>query len=382
MANPPVGVVYFQQPPLQVTAGAPFDVVAAVVDKNGDQVFASSDQVTLTLNKNTFAGGGTSASVNAVEGIATFEDLAITTAATGYTLTATSAIITAPNEAPVSDAFDVVAAAAYAMTIVQGDGQTAFAGTTLPVDPTVLVADQYDNPVPGVSVAWTPGGSSSGIVGVSPTTTGADGTTSTTWMIGDGLNQLTASTTNPDLSLLFEATGYSTLQVLNSCEPGGSGDPINAPGKTYAFYIPNPGNNKTIREIQLYLSSNGKANTPTQYEVQLTTQMGTFDPAVSTPVPTTTTVFLRGNSSEKKLTTFVLPTPIVGSAGGSAPDVMIRLEILNNPDNATINFNTGECPPGTSCRPPRGCSVTEVNSVTPYPKGTIYRKSVGIIVKG
>ena len=379
-ANPPAGVVFMQQPPPVVTAGSPFTVTAMIVDKNGSQVFGSSDAVTLTPNKNTFAGAVPSVSSNAVEGLVTFSGLAITQAATEYTLSATSAVITAPNTPPVSDQFDVVAGAASALTIVQGNNQIAAAGTTLPINPTVRAADEYNNPVSGVSIDWTPGLSSTGTVGSTPTTTSAGGTTFTTWTVGDGENQLNAEIVGTGISVTFDAIGLGALTVINECLPGGGGDPINDAGKTYAFYVPNPGKNKTIRQIQVYLSSSGKANVPTEYEIRLTTQIGTFDPAVSPPVGTTTTVFLRGNNSEKKLTTFVLPAPIIGTQGG--PPVMIRLHVLTNPDNSTINFNTGECPPGSNCRPPRGCSVTEVNSLTPYPTGTLYRKSVAIVIKG
>lgn len=380
-ANPPVGVVFTQQPPANVIAGAPFDVTAMIVDKNGTQVMGSSAAVTLTPNQNSFAGGVPSISVNAAQGIATFSGLQITTAANGYTLSATSAVITAPNVPPVSDAFNVLAGAAFSMTIVQGNNQTGAAGSTLPINPTVRIADQYNNPVSGVAVSWLPGLSSSGSVGASPTSTGSDGRAFTTWTIGDGANQLTATVGGiASLTQVFDANGTNTMGILNQCLPGGSGDPINDAGKPYAFYIPNPGKNKTIREIQVYLSSTGKANAPTPYQIQLTTQLGTFDPAVSAPIGTTATVSLRGNNSEQKLTTFTLSTPIVGTQNG--PDVMIRLNVLTNPDGSKINFNTGECSPGTNCRPARGCSVTEVSSPTPFPAGTAYRKSVALTVKG
>ncbi len=380
-ANPPVGITFDVQPPATVTAGVPFAVSARVVDKNGQQVLGSSDAVSMTLNQFTFAGGLNTASVNAVQGYASFSALQINKAATAYQLTANGAFVTLPGTAAVSNPFDVVAAAPFAMTIVQGDGQTAPSGTVLPINPTVLVADQFSNPVPNAGVSWLAGLSSTGSVSPTSTTTDATGKTFAAWTVGDGDNQLTASVTSaPSISALFRATGTSTLRIVNNCLPGGSGDPINDPSKTYAFYLPNPGKNHAYREIQLYISSSGKANAPTAYNVQLTTQLGTFDPAVSVPVATTTTVSLRGNNSENKLTTFALPQPILGIGGG--PPVMVRLTVLTNPDNSTLNFNTGPCSPGNNCKVPQGCSATEVNSYTPYPTGTLYRKSVGIVVKG
>ncbi len=380
-ANPPVGITFDVQPPATVTAGSPFTVAAKVVDHNGVQVLGSSDAVTLTLNQFTFAGGLNTATVNAVNGYASFTGLQINKAATGYQLTANGAFVTSPNVPAVSNTFTVVPAGPYAMSIVQGDGQTAPFGTVLPINPTVLVSDQFANPVPSVGVSWVAGLSSTGSVSPTATTTDASGQTFASWTVGDGSNQLTASVTSaPSIFALFQATGTSTLSILDNCLPGGSGDPMNYPGKTYAFYLPNPGKNHAYREIQLYISSSGKANAPTPYTVQLTTQLGTFDPAVSVPIATTTIVSLRGNNSENKLTTFALSQPIVGVGGG--PLVMVRLSVLTNPDNSTLNFNTGPCSPGSNCKVPQACNATEVNSYTPYPTGTLYRKSVGIVVKG
>lgn len=381
IANPPAGVVFDQQPPSVITAGTPFTVTTRVVDKYGNQVLGSSDAVTLGLNQNTFAGGGTSVSAYAVQGYVTFSGLQINTAASGYTLTATSTVITTPNVPPVSSPFQVVPAAPASMAIVQGNNQTAASGTLLPTNPTVQVSDQYGNLVPGASVSWTPGLSSTASVTTTPTTTLSNGQTATGWIVGDGANQLTAAVVaNPSVYVVFDATGTTTLRVYNQCATGGSGDPINDPNKSFAFWIPNPGNNKTIKEIQLYFSSAGKASSPTPVQIQLTTQVGTFDPAVSVPVATTTTVMLRGSNSETKMATFALSQPIVGS--GNGPNVMIRLAVLSNPDGATISFNTGACSPGSSCKPPQGCSVSEVSPLTPYPSGTLYRKSVAITVKG
>lgn len=379
-ANPPVAVVFDQQPPVSVTAGSPFTVSALLVDKNGQRVFGASDAVTLTVNQNTFAGGLTTVTANAVQGRVTFSGLKINKAATAYRLTATSAVITLPNVPPVGDPFDVVAGPAYAMQIVQGDNQSAPAASILPVNPTVLVTDQFGNPVSGTVVTWMP--SVGGGANPPQSVTGTSGQAFTVWSIAGGANQLKAAVMgSPSISRTFTATGIQTIHVLNQCAAGESGgDPINGPNKSYAFYIGNPGAGHTITEIQLYFSSNGRANHPTTYGIQLTTQMGTFNPAVSSPVPTTANVTLRGDDDENKAAAFTLSQPIVGSAGG--PSIMVQLKVLTNPDDRTIKFNTGPCSPNGHCRPPSGCDATEVSSVTPYPSGTPYRNSVGIVVRG
>jgi hypothetical protein len=383
-ANPPTGLVFTQQPAAgsNVVAGTNIPVTANVVDHNGVTVQAYSGNVTLTLNQNTFSTNASTANAAAAQGVATFSGLAITKAAAGYQMTA-SATLAGVATSTAGNLFNVVGGPGFGLTIVQGNNQTAPTGTVVPIAPTVQVTDVYANPVNLATILWAAGGASNGSVNPAQTLTGSDGKAATAWTLGDGANELTATLSRPglgDIAVLFQATGTTTLGVLNSCALGGSGDPINAAGKTYAFWIPNPGPNKVIKEIQLYFSSAGKANTPTPYQVQLTTQLGSFDPAIAPVTATTATVFLRGSNSESKATTFMLSTPVVGST--AKPPVMIQLHVLTNPDGSTINFNTGPCSPGTNCNPPKGCSVTEVNSLMPYPSGTAYRKSVGIVVKG
>ena len=383
-ANAPTSFSFLAQPTGTVTAGTSFSVVAAAVDHNGVTALGWNGTVTLTLNQGTFAGGVSSLTATAVNGVASFT-ASITTAGTNYQVKASADFFGTPVTSTGSS-FTVGAAAPYGLQIVAGNGQTAAAGSTLPVNPTVGVNDQYGNAVPGASITWTPGGSSTGSVSPSASTTAADGQASTVWTVGAGANELRATLTRgalPDTSVLFTATGTTpTLVSLNQCAPGGSGDPFNDPASPFAFYIPDPGNGKTIKQVQVYISSAGKANAPSLYTLRLSVQRATYDPSVSAPAYTTANVFLRGNNSESKMVTFTLATPIVGANGSSAKAVMMRLDALTNPDGAKLSFNTGPCSPGKSCNPPSSCKATEVSSPLPYPTGTFYRKSVGINVLG
>lgn len=379
-ANPP-SKLSFTQVPTSLVAGVPFEVRVQALDKNDDRVMAYTGGITVTLNQFTFAGGSASATVNAVAGEAVFPALVINKAASGYTLTASSDFLQPPATLPTSATFSVSPASAAALTIVQGNGQTAPAGTIVPIAPTVRVTDAFGNAVGGEGVRWTPGLSSTGSVSPDQTVSGTSGETSTQWTLGAGDNQLRAELVAlPSVAVVFEAFGTSTLTVLNACALGNSGDPINDPSKPYAFYLANPGPNKTMREIQLSFSATGRANEPTPYIIEITTQRSTFDPGVSIPVATRTTVMLRGNNSEKKTATFTLTQPIVGEARGGP--IMVRMNVITNPDGSTINFNTGPCSPGQNCKVPKGCEATEVSNPLPYPLGTFYRKSVGVTVKG
>jgi len=380
IANPPVSLV-FTEVPTSVVAGTPFNVRAIEVDKYGNRVLGAADAVTITLNQFAFAGGSASATTTAVAGEAVFTGLVINKAATGYTFTGSASFITPPAVPPTSGSFSVTPAAAAAIQIVRPvTGLVAPAGTVL--QSAALVTDAFGNGVSGESVSWTAGLSSNGSVTPASSSTDAIGEAAAAWTLGDGDNQLRAAlTSNSAIASVIEARGTSNLGVLNSCAAGGSKDPVNDPAKPYAFWIPDPGNGKTIRQVQLFFSSTGNAKDPTPYEIELSYQRATFDPNVSLPVVTRATVMLRGNNSENKMATFTLAQPIVGASGQSARAVAMRLRVLTNPDNTTITFNTGPCPPGKSCKVPAGCNATQVIPDV-LPLGTLYRKSVGITVRG
>jgi hypothetical protein len=384
-ANAPTSFTFLAQPSGTITAGSAFSVTAAAVDHNGVIAQGWNGAVTLTLNHGTFAGGVTSLTATAVNGVASFTGVSITAAGTDYRVQA-SADFYGIAVTTIGDSFNVGPAAAYGLSIVSGNGQTALAGTTLPANPTVGVNDVYGNVVPGAAIGWTAGGSSTGSVSPTASMTGANGQAATSWTIGAGANELRATLSRGvagDTAVLFTATGTTpTLVSLNACAPGGSGDPFTDAASPYAFFIPDPGAGKTIQQVQLYVSSAGKANAPSPYQLRLSIQRATFDPALSVPVYATANVFLRGSNSEQKMVTFTLPTPLVGANGSSAKAVMMRLDAVTNPDGAKLSFNTGACSPGKNCNPPPGCKATEVSSPLPYPSGTFYRKSVGINVLG
>src|SRR5207248_102921 len=76
-----------------------------------------------------------------------------------------------------------------------GDGQTAIAGKPVSIPPTVLVTDQYGNPIPAVSVAFTVTGGGGSITG--PTTsTGPNGLAAVgSWTLGSACGSTNALTT-------------------------------------------------------------------------------------------------------------------------------------------------------------------------------------------
>lgn len=179
----------FGTQPLTTSAGTPFGVTVLVQDASGNTVPASSASVTLAITGATLNGTKTVAAVN---GVATFTGLSITTAGS-YTITATSAGLTSTT----SNSFSITAGPVTAIVRNAGHNQTAPAGSILGVTPgtvapSVKVADQYGNGVSGVVVTFlvNRGG---GSVNPVTATTDANGVASTTWLIGLGANRVSAT---------------------------------------------------------------------------------------------------------------------------------------------------------------------------------------------
>jgi hypothetical protein len=129
-----------------------------ILDANGN-LTASTATVALAVNGGATLAGTTSRA--AVAGIATFDDLSIAKAGTGYQLHATSGSLTAADSGSFAIAVGPVAAGtstvAAAPVSVTADGASA-------ATVTVTLEDASGNAVPGKTVALTqPGGSSSTI---------------------------------------------------------------------------------------------------------------------------------------------------------------------------------------------------------------------------
>ncbi len=138
--NPPVGpasALAVLNPPAGAQAGTPFTVAVALKDASGHTVSAYGD-VTLALAINpsgaTLAGPTT---VTAVEGVATFDGLAIDRVGDGYMLTASVEGLTSA----ITPLFDVVAGPVARVTTNRGAAALTFPTGTATVQ---LAAWQYD----------------------------------------------------------------------------------------------------------------------------------------------------------------------------------------------------------------------------------------------
>ena len=118
-------------------------VKVQIQDARGNPVTSATNPVVITLSNNpTGATLSGTTTVNAAGGLATFGNLTVNTAGTGYTLTATSAsgLIRAS-----SAGFSVTNLAPAKLEKVAGEGQTAAAGATVATPPAVKVTDVEGN---------------------------------------------------------------------------------------------------------------------------------------------------------------------------------------------------------------------------------------------
>ena len=134
--------------------------------------------------------------------------------------TASAGVAGSPSTFTASATADAPAA----ITITSTASQTQITGLNVASPPTVLVEDQFGNPVPGETVDFTPSGS--GSVGSGSVATNASGTATTTWTVSvtgssvqtDGTfpNTLTAAVQGTALSTQFAADAiYSYVTHVN-----------------------------------------------------------------------------------------------------------------------------------------------------------------------
>ena len=142
--GPATKVVYTQQP-TAVVAGASISpaVTVTVQDAGSNTVTSSSASITVAIGTN--PGGGTlsgTASLNAVNGVATFTNLSINKTGTGYRLAASSTGLTGAT----SSTFNVTAGAAAQLAFTQQPTGGLY-NTAWTTQPKVTVQDALGNTV-------------------------------------------------------------------------------------------------------------------------------------------------------------------------------------------------------------------------------------------
>lgn len=153
------GVLVFTSQPATAVAGATITpaVKAAVRDAFGNTFTTFTGNVTVTLGANPGSDALTGTMTKAaVAGEATFTDLVLIKAATGYTLTASAGGITGGTSNPFNITAGAVSAT-HSSAAVAPSGITASSGASAATI-TVTARDAFDNPVAGATVALAASG--------------------------------------------------------------------------------------------------------------------------------------------------------------------------------------------------------------------------------
>jgi hypothetical protein len=210
----PAAKLGFLTPPSDAVAGVALApaVRVAIQDATGATVSAATSTVTLTLGGGTTGAtlGGT-VSAAAVNGVATFSNLSITKAGTGYTVIAKSANLSDATSGP----FVIRAAAAARVGITTEPASTGASGAPLSPQPVVQIVDQFGNPVPQAGVVVTASlASGTGTLTAATASTGATGAAA--------FNSLAITGAPGTYALAFSAPGLTAATSATIALSGGS----------------------------------------------------------------------------------------------------------------------------------------------------------------
>lgn len=194
-----VNLVWTVQPPAQTTAGAAMspNVVITAKDALNQTITSFNSSVTITIasGPGPFSPSATT-TVNASAGVATFSNLIINKAGTGYSLLATSGTT---NSVP-SQSFTIVAAPAAQMAFT-GQPTTAASGATITPAVQVTVQDAFGNTAltyaTGVTLAIRNDAGPGGVLAGTTTATTANG------------HLLNGVATFNDVSIVKTGNGYT-----------------------------------------------------------------------------------------------------------------------------------------------------------------------------
>ncbi len=128
--------------------------------------------------------------------------------------------LTTPEEleqSAYSFALDVTVAVATTIASNAGDNQSATVGTTLPINPSVLVTDAGGNPFAGQAVTFAVASWGGSITGAVQTTNAAGIATVGSWILGASIGANTLTATSVGLAgspVTFNATGVAAAVVV------------------------------------------------------------------------------------------------------------------------------------------------------------------------
>ncbi len=215
-------------------------------------------------------GGGSVDPITAIltnaSGIAQVNSWTLGTTAGTNTLTATSNGL---SGSPVTFTATGTASAATQIAANAGDGQTATAGTTVAIPPSVIVRDAHNNPVAGVDVTFAVASGGGSVNPTAAIATNASGIAQVnSWTLGTtaGTNTLTATSNGLSGSpVTFTATGTAGAVSASVSTVAAAPTSIAADGSTSTITVTAKDvNGNPIAGATVVLAATGSGNTLTQ----------------------------------------------------------------------------------------------------------------------
>ena len=255
VSDVPVAHLAFRAQPANTQAGATMTpVTVEIQDQNNAVLTSRTDLITISPQNNpTGATLNGNLSAPAVAGVATFSNLMMVKAGTGYTLSAA----TGNASGAISTAFDIAAGAPFLMVRIGAESRTAPAGTAVATAdrPSVRIEDAFKNPIKDVPVDWKVTAGDGGQVDPASKATGPLGvSTVSSWTlsldVGANNNELQASRAGligspasfKASSTIPSGQGIFTGKVLETSNLGFDEPPIPIQNATLTFVnLNNPG---------------------------------------------------------------------------------------------------------------------------------------------
>jgi hypothetical protein len=209
----PTQLIFIQSPSGAMTAGQPFpnQPIVEIRDMDGNRVQTATTLVSLSISEGTGELRGT-VTLNAVEGVVSFSGLNIDLIGDDKSLLAEADGLSQAR----SETFSITAGEASRLVIYAGDQQAAQVGEAVEIAPSVIIQDNFENPVSGISVTFAV---SSGEGSITPTTdivSDQEGiATLDSWILGSSPGENTLTVSSPNLgSKTFTAIGSIDEKIV------------------------------------------------------------------------------------------------------------------------------------------------------------------------
>jgi hypothetical protein len=203
------------------TAGIPFDIKITAQDSGGRTYLDFAGTVDLTSTSIFLSGEG--ATPDFVSGVLAARSVILTRSGLNQSITAT---VTGGSASGASGSFSIGAGPVVTLTQMTGNLQTATMGSAVPISPTVLAQDAFENVVLGASVGFSVTAGGGSLSSSSPVATNSSGiATSPVWTLGTTVgtsnNTLTAKdeTIGSAIAVTFSASATARSITITATSP-------------------------------------------------------------------------------------------------------------------------------------------------------------------